>query len=258
MQEPASVVFSLGNGWIHYQAIRKIRRRVSDSNPLKPWLYALASIQLNTWLWSAIFHMRDTKWTERLDYFAATLTIMGTLHYTIQRLFHLYPTGPSRVPISRSQLALTLVFSVLYVSHITYLLSSPTLDYGYNVAFNVVIGAIHLSFWTLFSLVFTTRLPFPLSLMPTPYPPQDPLAITPKPTYRWTSGALVLATSASMSLELFDFPPLGRVIDAHSLWHAATILLANGWYAFLIRDANLMLSTRSGELGRGEKSDLLD
>jgi hypothetical protein len=63
-----------------------------------------------------------------------------------------------------------------------------------------------------------------------------------------------------MSLELFDFPPLGRVIDAHSLWHAATILLANGWYKFLIRDVNMMWSIRSGEhrSESTEKGGMLD
>jgi hypothetical protein len=197
-----------------------------------------------------------------MDYFAATMTIMYTLHYSINRLFHLYPARRERsaLPVSRSQVALTLCFAVLYLSHISYLLSTPSFDYGYNVAFNVALGAIHLSLWTLFSLVFTTRLPFPFSLMPTPYPPLDPLAIAPKPTYHWSSGALVLATSASMSLELFDFPPLGRVIDAHSLWHAATILLANGWYKFLIRDVNMMWSIRSGEhrSESTEKGGMLD
>ena len=38
-------------------------------------------------------------------------------------------------------------------------------------------------------------------------------------------------------LELFDFPPWWRVVDAHSLWHLATAPLAVLWYDFLINDA---------------------
>lgn len=41
----------------------------------------------------------------------------------------------------------------------------------------------------------------------------------------------------AMSLELLDFPPLGRILDAHALWHAATVPIGVLWYDFLIEDA---------------------
>lgn len=44
-------------------------------------------------------------------------------------------------------------------------------------------------------------------------------------------------TTAATALELFDFPPWGRVIDAHSLWHLATVPIALFWYDFLLDDA---------------------
>lgn len=50
----------------------------------------------------------------------------------------------------------------------------------------------------------------------------------------------VLVLSAFMAagaLELFDFPPLFRAIDAHSLWHLSTVFINQHWYAFLLRDA---------------------
>lgn len=49
-----------------------------------------------------------------------------------------------------------------------------------------------------------------------------------------------------MSLELFDFAPFGRIIDAHSLWHAATIVIAQGWYEFMVKDAAEMEAARTG------------
>lgn len=55
-QEPASVLFSLGNLWVHvrgYQAAIKLR-----PSPMKRWLIAAAVIQVNTWIWSAVFHVR--------------------------------------------------------------------------------------------------------------------------------------------------------------------------------------------------------
>jgi len=34
------------------------------------------------------------------------------------------------------------------------------------------------------------------------------------------------------SLEIFDFPPFWGILDAHSLWHAATVPLGFMWYHF--------------------------
>jgi hypothetical protein len=58
VQEPASVVFSLGNLWVHWNGWRKLRRRVSGSLATKRWMMALAIVQMNTWTWSAVFHTR--------------------------------------------------------------------------------------------------------------------------------------------------------------------------------------------------------
>jgi hypothetical protein len=52
-----------------------------------------------------------------------------------------------------------------------------------------------------------------------------------------TPLALVVVMTVAMSLELLDFAPVARVIDAHSLWHAATIPIALGWWTFLCNDA---------------------
>ncbi|KAG5463414.1 MAG: Per1-like-domain-containing protein [Olpidium bornovanus] len=47
----------------------------------------------------------------------------------------------------------------------------------------------------------------------------------------------VLALTCAMSLEIFDFPPLYGALDAHALWHAASIPVIPYWYRFLVRDA---------------------
>lgn len=87
-------------------------------------------------------------------------------------------------------------------------------------------------------------------MIPTPYPPLDPLMITPKPAWSGRSAILVGATTAAMSLELFDFPPFLRILDAHSLWHLATMLIARGWYGFLIRDVIMLETVNSGSDGQ--------
>lgn len=48
---------------------------------------------------------------------------------------------------------------------------------------------------------------------------------------------LVLLTTGAMTFELLDFSPWFRVIDAHALWHLATVPIAALWYEFLIEDS---------------------
>ena len=43
---------------------------------------------------------------------------------------------------------------------------------------------------------------------------------------------------AAAAFEIFDFPPLYGVLDAHSLWHAATAPLGHLWYHFWEVDSN--------------------
>lgn len=59
---------------------------------------------------------------------------------------------------------------------------------------------------------------------------------------RWASCrrhlvAFVVAVNVCVLLEVLDFPPLAGLLDAHGLWHAATIPLTRLWYAFLALDA---------------------
>ncbi len=55
---------------------------------------------------------------------------------------------------------------------------------------------------------------------------------------------LILAgmTLAAM-LELLDFPPYWRAVDAHCLWHLSTVPLAHLWYEWLIDDARACVGT---------------
>ena len=53
-------MFSLGNLWVHLKGIEEVRRRVHVDNALRNWLLLLGGIQVNTWVWSTIFHSRGT------------------------------------------------------------------------------------------------------------------------------------------------------------------------------------------------------
>lgn len=188
----------------------------------------------------------DTPTTERLDYFSATLTISLSLLYTLLRVFSLIS------PSSTSRLALPVIALIAFtaLSHFTYLLSFPlgSFPYGYHIAFNVGLATVHSLAWILWSSSFYLPIPT-LSLSGRkwtfqPYPPLDPLRS--KSVNAATPLALVGLTTLAMSLELLDFPPFFRLLDAHALWHAATIPLAAGWWRFLCSDAIDMETAQVG------------
>ncbi|GFZ43402.1 hypothetical protein JCM24511_01122 [Saitozyma sp. JCM 24511] len=238
IQEPISALASLGNLFVNLKGLEQVRRRVRQENGLRRWLEVLAFVQVNTWVWSAVFHCRDTPFTERLDYLSATITIAYTLLYTVLRVTGLL------TPLRTSRLAIPVAacFGLLVVSHWTYLLSFPAgaFPYGYHTKFNLVLAAAHNLLWILWTTSFYVTIP-PLQIgrwtfaLPHPYPPNDPRRVRAKDAN--TPAVLVGLTTLAMSFELLDFAPVFRLLDAHALWHIATIPLAVGWWTFLCNDA---------------------
>lgn len=209
MQEPASVVFSLGNLWAHYRGVHKLLAHVPATYPLLPWYRAFAAVGIASWTFSAIFHTRDFTATEQLDYFAAGASVLYGFYYTPVRLFRLDRPTARRRSVLR---AWSLFCCLLYALHVGYL-KGVHWDYTYNMAANVVVGMIQNGLWVWFSF---RRY---------------------KQTRRsWAFWPVIAVASimAFMSLELFDFPPLWGTFDAHSLWHLGTIGPTLLWYKYVL------------------------
>ena len=205
MQEPFSVLFSLGNLLAHLDGLRKIRARIPASYTLRPFYVGFARFNIAAWIFSSIFHTRDFAATEQLDYFAAGATILYGMYYTPVRIFRLDIPTPRRRSVLRFW---TLVCSLLYMCHVAYL-KGVRWDYTYNMAANVAAGMLQNTMWTVFS-VYRYR----------------------KSKRMWATwpGIVVAWLIFAMSMELFDFPPWLGSIDAHSLWHLFTIGPAILWY----------------------------
>ncbi|KAI9254011.1 Per1-like-domain-containing protein [Sporodiniella umbellata] len=184
IQELASVIFSVLNGFMHYKYFFRIKRQITDAYPLKTVYLGIAVCGMNAWFWSTVFHTRDLPWTEKLDYFSAGLYILYGLFLSVVRIFNV----------------------LAYLLHVIYLTRLPRFDYGYNMLACLIVGGIQTSFWLV-------------------------------------CGMSVILVSLAMSLEVFDFPPWFGLLDAHSLWHAATIPLAPLFYHFLLKDAHVESST---------------
>ncbi|KAL4439465.1 hypothetical protein ABPG77_008794 [Micractinium sp. CCAP 211/92] len=170
------------------------------------WLwegYMLLSI--HAWLWSAIFHGRDTRLTERFDYLSAALLIFFNLFLSVVRVCQL-----------RSPAALAAVSAPLLIflaAHFRYMLL-VLFDYGYHVKVCIAAGAAQSLLWLAWGAAAPQRRPGRASLL-----------------------TFILLLNACMALEILDFPPLLSALDAHSLWHAATAPLVYLFYRFIHADA---------------------
>lgn len=259
-QEPLSVLFSLANMAVHVRYLPILRKRVPDVFPLKVTYLVHALISANAWGWSTIFHARDKPFTEKLDYFSAGAAILSSLFFTATRLFRIAPVDP------RFNLYLKISLAALVV-HILYLSLSARFNYSYNIAISVTVGVTHNVLWLVYSLLpglfpdgssdpyrvtrAQLRAHKPASGISTPTgglgsPPapitsKSALPSTSKRARRRLRLILLLLTLASL-LELLDFPPLLRALDAHSLWHLSTVPIASMWYDWLIQDAQECVS----------------
>lgn len=280
-QEPLSVLFSLLNLRVHWKALFMMRKQLPDAFPLKLVYIVHTLISINAWLWSAVFHTRDKNWTEKLDYFSAGSVIMSAFFFTACRLFRIAP-GSERFVLFRRVCVGALLLHIFY-------LSIGRFDYAYNMTANVVVGLIHTVLWAIYSFRPTTFPSNPLvdrtaysraamrasklSLSPLSNPaplrngtetPPVPVSTnigppSSHPKSRRRLQLILALMSASVLLELLDFPPILRILDSHALWHLATVPITTMWYEWLVNDAQECVSTGwwlSDRPGAGQGGEL--
>lgn len=210
MQELASVVFSLLNllpNFIGYKSLKNFPE--ANGFYMRKYYIAFSLVGINTWLWSSVFHVRDLLVTERLDYFSAIGQILFGLYVALVRLLRL--DVPNK-RIKRKLVSYLLVgFYILHVSYLTFI----RFNYAYNMLAGVIIGVSQTLLWIYLGMKLYVRTREAIDLLPV---------------------ALVLAVMAGMSLELNDFSPYWLIFDAHSLWHASTVLPTWFWYKWMQHD----------------------
>ncbi|KAF9327789.1 hypothetical protein BG006_008945 [Podila minutissima] len=216
MQEPASVFFSLLNGYMHYRAWPKLKKLIPEKYYMRKFYLGYAIVGMNTWLWSAVYHSRDWSSTEKLDYFSAGAAITYGLYYTVIRI--------TRMVSVHKQILWGIVCLIPLLAHISYL-TFVRFDYGYNMAATGTVGAIHNMWWLGWSIANWKSRP-----------------------YAWEPTVSAALITAAMCLEILDFAPLWGVLDAHSLWHCATIPLVPIWYRFLLQDTEFEVRNMKGVL----------
>lgn len=214
IQEPASTLFSilnlLSNFFFGYRVLR--RSLQSGVYPLYTMWMVFCCISMNAWVWSTIFHARDKPLTEIFDYIGAISLVFSQFACCIIRVGY-------RTPYAPLSAVATLILFCFFIYHACYLLFVK-MDYGYNMMVNITIGVVNVICWVIWSISNFVA----------------------GRVYVWRCALAVLLTLAFAALELADFPPIGWIIDAHSLWHFFTIFLPILWYQFIVDDSRYLLS----------------
>lgn len=248
MQEPFSVLFSVLNLVVHVYALRHLlREQVPSTYPLKAAYLRHARIGIAAWTASALFHTRDLWWTERLDYFLAAAVLLSGLFFTGCRIAYITPG-------TQTYQRWLAVCGGAWVLHVLYLLSHWRLDYSYNMAACTAVGVLHNLVWL--AAAFAPHFVRSLALRVSGHEQAEALlkdkggeahaasrAATRFVPYfsdaqRRRLIVLVLVMFVLPGLELFDFPPVLRLIDAHALWHLSTAPITLYWYQWLAADAH--------------------
>lgn len=238
IQELFSTLFSIGNWipnyigfkllWKHYQIeIKKNNREFTNLY----FTYLLVSIvSMFAWFFSTLFHLKDTWNRERLDYLFAGMTVLTGFYGICVRFFKLYT-----VENNLKRKIFGSVCISLYIIHVTRMVIDWS--YTYNMEVNVIFGLVQNFLWVYLSYhQFNKLRNRKLSLIEN---------LTNK-EYNWTLTPmfLVLSVVLGMSFELFDFPPVFQLVDAHAMWHFVTIWPTIWWYPYMIKDSEGLMDSK--------------
>lgn len=208
IQEPASVIFSLANMFIHYYMFKKFKSYIRRGTPLY-WVWHLyTAVCINAWIWSSVFHSRDFPFTEFMDYSCAFSILLVNCYCMVQRLL----LGMPRM----MNILISSCFFAFFVNHVAYI-RSGRFDYAYNMKLNVMLGAVTTLFWFSWCVYNKKKQPYVSKL-----------------------ASYVTLNALSIILELFDFPPILWIFDSHSLWHLATAVVIPLFYGFIIDDSRYL------------------
>lgn len=188
-QEFFSSIFSLLNMFPHmirlidYTAITALNKYSFR----RFWiLYGLVSI--NTWFWSAAFHARDRLLTERLDYYGASFGLIVSIIIQLIRTFHIQSI--------KQQFLIFFICLSAFCAHVGYL-QFVHFDYGWNMKVSIISG-VFFSGLCCITAFFENR------------------------SYRKQVWFAHFALWSAAIFEVFDFPPICQLLDAHAIWHGLT------------------------------------
>lgn len=188
---------------------KKYIRLEYSRNPISRLWYIYATLCLNAWFWSTIFHTRDTPFTQRMDYLSAFSLILFQFYSLFARVFWTHKRSTAYLT------TIGVVFLWFFLSHASYL-ATNSFDYRYNMIVNISVGIMTVACW----LVWGFKKYY-----------------VDGREYFWRCLLSVALFGITALLEVLDFEPIYFFFDAHSLWHISTVFIPFIWYKFLIDDS---------------------
>ena len=272
IQELGSAITSLGNFYVNYKyGFLRICDRLKaplayEHKLLYVNILVVTIITMLAWTASTIFHIRDFKLTEHMDYYLAGATVLSQFHALVARVLALYREDRK---LYRRVFAAACILA--YVGHVWRLVTDWS--YTYNMRANITVGiGQNLAYCALVYLLYSKYYwlekdqlePKQLESEQAPATVGETITLNGcanqchlkyidfkriiLPSFYSRSAKLyslypiLLCTIVicGMLLEIFDFPPVCYdLIDAHCLWHFVTIWPAYyGFYDWLVWDVD--------------------
>ena len=208
LEEPASALFSILNGVPYF--IDLVRSFFSSSGErstyfMSSWLLCYYPIAIFTWLASARFHCRKTELTSLVDYAFALLFLGYSLWLAVRRI---WGDKADRRKVS----AVFITVLSMYIHRVVRMYNGQV-SFDDHMRVSITVALLNVLTW-LSWLIFSKE------------------EIKGDGKYRYLCLICQLWFASAALLELFDFPALWGLFDAHSLWHAATIPLGFIWSRF--------------------------
>ncbi|KAI5150139.1 post-GPI attachment to proteins factor 3 [Nematocida ausubeli] len=231
-QEAVSSVFSflsaISAGVSLIYILRMIKRQATKAYPHPAHLQYLATLKYTfcvhvaTWIFSGIFHIRDTYSTQCMDYFGAIASISSTLVLSGNKL-SIYPVAIRRI------LMLFGTVHVLYMHFVEF-------NFLYNSIVCGVLFGCNFALWSVWHKRASAH------------------------SYSKILKLSMLGILVSAAFQVIDFGPVYFLLDSHALWHILGWLFSTSLYVFLIVDAESMCSSKlhkikqsSGLLGTNDR-----
>nr|SVE92417.1 EOG090X0702 [Megafenestra aurita] len=212
VQEPAAAIFSILNLACHVAMIRRFNKEVNSKAPFYWLTNIFCFVCCHAWFWSTLFHVRDVRFTEIMDYLGAFSMVLFSVYH-----FSLRATALSSFS-SLSSIIFGSAIGLFFVYH-SYTTFFVKMDYGYNMLINIAFGAVNILGWSVWCFKHYKKRP-----------------------YVKRCAAFTSLVAVTTLLEILDFPPFFWVLDAHALWHMTTSPLVVLWYRFLIDDCHFLES----------------
>lgn len=155
-----------------------------------------------------------------MDYFSAFLFVTTGFSVSLIKLLDEIPRF-KKTYVQSSILVLILSFCIY---HENYLLSDR-IDYQYNMKINLMLGICSTLFWMIWCSIRFRKYKC-------------------RHLIKCIIGLMLM--NLFLAFEIYDFPPIHFIFDAHSIFHFLTIFLPFIWYSFLIDEFKFRLLITKG------------